>query len=231
MATMCRPLSLLPVAPPIRQVKGREECGPERELVKSKNKSQWRIGMLDARARRKRREKLPRQTAQTVEQSRREVETMEEELRQLNSIESLGPAATPPRTWFMPSSPRPPGWSPDSSTAKINLTSELINELTEEDPKQMVLDGTVETAAADSGATSSCGVDTTSDCGRYKWKDPFVPTGKPSNKGFQYRGGALGVGKELKHLPYDVRGGAKEIHTVPGQRNHLISTNKFADLT
>ena len=159
--------------------------------------------MLEARARRKRCEKLDK-LQRTIKQRRHEVETMEEELRQLDSVESPGPAATPSRTGFTPSLPCPPGWSPDPSTAKVNLTSELINELTEEELKQMVLDGTVETGVADSGATSSCGVDTTSDCGRYKWRDQFVPTGKASNKVFQYREGALGVGKELKHLPCDV---------------------------
>ena len=167
--------------------------------------------MLDARAWRKRREKLDK-LQRTIKQSRHDVETTEEELRQLDSVESPEPAATSPRTWFTPNLPRPPGWSPDFSKTKVNLTSELINELTEEELKQMVLDGTVETAISDSGATSSFGVDTTSDCGRCKWQDPFVPTGKPSNKIFQCGGGALGVGKELMHLPYGVRGGAKNPH-------------------
>ena len=76
---MCRPLSLLPVASPICQVKGREKSGPERELAKSKNKSQWRIDMLEARARRKRCKKLDK-LQRTIKQSRHEVETMEEEL-------------------------------------------------------------------------------------------------------------------------------------------------------
>ena len=31
------------------------------------------------------------------------------------------------------------------------------------------------------------------------------------------------------HLPWDVRGRAKEIHSVPGLQNHLVSTNKFVE--
>ena len=60
----------------------------------------------------------------------------------------------------------------------------------------MVLDGTVETAIVDYGATSSCEKDITSECGGYKLQEPFIPTSKPFNKVFQYEGGYLGVGKE-----------------------------------
>ena len=33
----------------------------------------------------------------------------------------------------------------------------------------------------------------------------------------------------MKHLPFDVRGKAKEIHMTPGLQNHLLSTNKFTE--
>ena len=37
------------------------------------------------------------------------------------------------------------------------------------------------------------------------------------------------MAKELKHLPWNVRGEAKEIHSVPGLKHRLMSTNKFAE--
>ena len=51
---------------------------------------------------------------------------------------------------------------------------------------------------------------------------------KPSNKIVQYGGCFLGVGKDLKHLPYIVCGKTKYIDTVPGQQNNRVSTNRFA---
>ena len=134
--------------------------------------------MLDARTQRKRREKLEN-LQRTVELGKCNVQKLEEEMCQLKSNESLRLAALPPKTWFTPSIPLPPSWSPEPATAEVNLITELANEMTEEDLK--VLDGTVETEIADFWAISSCGIDTTSDCGRYKWRDPFIPTGKQHN--------------------------------------------------
>ena len=79
----------------------------------------------------------------------------------------------------------------------------------------MVSDRTMDTAIADSGATSSCGKDNVSECSRYQIKDPLISIGQPSNI-FQYAGGNIGTEKELKRLSYDVRGAASEIHSVPG---------------
>ena len=93
----------------------------------------------------------------------------------------------------------------------------------------MVIDGSIDTAIADSGASSSCAKEPTSECGKYAVPDQLLATGKPSTKVFQYGGGELGKAKEIKHLPWDVRGAAKEIHSVPGLKNHLISTNKFVE--
>ena len=77
----------------------------------------------------------------------------------------------------------------------------------------MVLSGTVETAIADSGATSSCGKKAMSKCGTYALDtSALVATGLRSNKVFRYAEGNLGVADEVKHLPFDVRE-AKEIHT------------------
>ena len=184
--------------------------------------------MLAARVDRKRRNKLQK-LQQAVELSKWNVQLLENELQQTMPDAAPEPVDLKPTSWFEPSLPCPPGWSWEPTAAKVNLTAESINELTEADLKQMVLDGTIDTAITDSGATSSCGMDTTSNYGQYQLPDPFVAAGKPSNKIFQYGGRSLGVGKELKHLPYDVHWQAKEIHTVPGQKNHLMSTKKIAE--
>ena len=98
-------------------------------------------------------------------------------------------------------------------------TAEYINELTEQEMKQIVLDGTLETAIADSGATSSCGKESISECGTYRLKDPFASTGRPSNKLFQYTGGHIGAGKEPKRLPYEVGGEAQRNTQRSGHQN------------
>ena len=56
-----------------------------------------------------------------------------------------------------------------------------------------------------------------------------MATGLRSNKVFRYVEGNLGVADEVKYLPFDVRGQAKEIHMTPGLKNHLISTNRFVE--
>jgi len=102
--------------------------------------------------------------------------------------------------------------------------------MTEEHLKAMVLSGTIETAIADSGATSSCGKKAMSNCGAYALDtSALVATGLRSNKVFRYAEGNLGVADEVKHLPFNVRGQAKEIHMTPGLENHLISTNRFVE--
>ena len=57
----------------------------------------------------------------------------------------------------------------------------------------------------------------------------LVATGLRSNTVFIYAEGNIGVVDEVKHLPFDVRGQAKEIHMTPGLENHLISTNRFVE--
>ena len=94
----------------------------------------------------------------------------------------------------------------------------------------MVLSGTVETAIADSGATSSCGKKAMSKCGTYTLDtSALVSTGLRSNKIFRYAAGSLGMVDEVNRLPFNVRGQAKEIHMTPGLENHLISTNRFVE--
>ena len=95
--------------------------------------------------------------------------------------------------------------------------------------KQMVINRKIETAIADAGASLSCGIPLVSECGGFELKsDPFIETGRKSNKIFQYAGGGLAPATDVKELPYQVRGEAKEIHITPGIKNHLISTSKFA---
>ena len=85
-----------------------------------------------------------------------------------------------------------------------------------------VMDGSISSAIADSGAASSCG--------KYEIRgNPFKPTGRRSDKIFQYAGGEFAPADEIMHLPFQLRGKAKEIHMVPGIGHHLFSTNRLAE--
>ena len=122
--------------------------------------------------------------------------------------------------------PQPPAWKKNEGST--NPTCKLVNAITDEQLKQMVIEGSVETDIADSGATSSCGKKLFSNCGGYGLDTlSLVATGLRSNEVCRYAAGNLGMADEIKHLPFDVRGKAKEIHITPGLENHLISTNKF----
>ena len=57
----------------------------------------------------------------------------------------------------------------------------------------------------------------------------IIAIGLTSNKVFRYAAGNLGVADEIRHLPYDVRGEAKEVHMTPGLEHCLISTNRFVE--
>ena len=39
----------------------------------------------------------------------------------------------------------------------------------------------------------------------------------------------LGIADEIKHLPFNVRGKAKEVHMTPGLENHLISIHRSVE--
>ena len=126
-------------------------------------------------------------------------------------------------TWAAPTVPHPPEWKKEEEHS-TNPTCELANTITEEQPKQMVMEGKAETGIADSGATSSCGKKMVSSCKNYGLDtSSLVTTGLHSNKIFRYAAGNLGVADKIRHLPFDVRGKAKEIHMTPGLENHLIS--------
>ena len=101
--------------------------------------------MLTARVDRKRRNKLQK-LQQAMESSRWNIQQLENELKETEDQANPAPTEPKPTTWFKPSIPRPPSWTWKPAAAKVNLSAELINELTEDDLKQMVLDGTIETA-------------------------------------------------------------------------------------
>ena len=134
--------------------------------------------------------------------------------------------------------PEPPTWKSSQSDgeaeaiflAEENIFDKKQRSPAEEELRRKVINGEVPTAIADAGASSSVGKPMqTSECGRYQLaSDPFKPTGRLSNKIFQYGGGTIAKAKDIRELPYDVRGEAKEVHMVPGTQNNLISTNKFA---
>ena len=94
-----------------------------------------------------------------------------------------------------------------------------INEL-----KQGILDGTIPSAIADSGATSSVGTK------RDKKRNAFVATGRQSDKAFRMPNGEVEEASDVDKLQHDVRHPAKYVHIVPGiERDSLLSIPKFAD--
>jgi hypothetical protein len=83
-----------------------------------------------------------------------------------------------------------------------------------------VLDGSIPSTAADSGATSGIGTS----------KDPSKRTGRPSLKKFILPDGNIAPATEIAEYPFNVRDPAKELHITPGiHENSLLSTGKFAD--
>jgi hypothetical protein len=85
-----------------------------------------------------------------------------------------------------------------------------------------VLEGSIPSAAADSGATSSVGTKNDS--------QHFISTGKRSDKTFRLPNGALETAREISHLATAVRSPARDIHITPGvDETSLISTVKFAE--
>ena len=94
-----------------------------------------------------------------------------------------------------------------------------INEL-----KQGVLDGTIPSAIADSGATSNVGTK------RDKKRNAFVATGRQSDKAFRMPNGEIEEASDMDELHHNVRHPAKDVHIVPGiKRDSLLSIPKFAD--
>ncbi len=94
-----------------------------------------------------------------------------------------------------------------------------INEL-----KQGVLDGSIPSAIADSGATSSVGTK------KDRKRNVFVATGRQSDKAFRMPNGEVEEASDMGELQHDVRHPAKDVHIVPGiERDSLLSIPKFAN--
>jgi hypothetical protein len=94
-----------------------------------------------------------------------------------------------------------------------------INEL-----KQGVLDGSIPSTIADSGATLSNGTK------RDKKRNTFVATGRQSDKAFCMPNGEVEEASNMDELQHDMRHPAKDVHIVPGiERDSLLSIPKFAD--
>jgi hypothetical protein len=86
--------------------------------------------------------------------------------------------------------------------------------------QQGILDGTITTTVADSGATS--GVDITA--------NPCPRSGRPFNKRFILPSGNVIPATEIAEYPFDVRAPANKLHITPGVNQHsLLSTGKLAD--
>jgi hypothetical protein len=94
-----------------------------------------------------------------------------------------------------------------------------INEL-----KQGVLDGSIPSAIADSGATLSIGTK------RDKKRNAFVATGQHSDKAFCMPNGKVKEASNMDELQHDMRHPAKDMHIVPGiEWDSLLSIPEFAD--
>jgi hypothetical protein len=90
----------------------------------------------------------------------------------------------------------------------------------DEELRRGIMDGSISSTIADSGATAGVG---TKD-------DPSQRTGKPSDKRFILPSGAVIQATETAEYPFNVRAPAKELHITPGVSQHsLLSTGKFAD--
>ena len=90
--------------------------------------------------------------------------------------------------------------------------------------KTGVLNGTIPSAFADSGATSNVG--TTKDRARRA----FVRTGRQSNKAFRMPNGSIAAATTTDLLHHQLREPARDIHIVPSiERDSLLSVSKFVD--
>ena len=100
----------------------------------------------------------------------------------------------------------------------------MVHNLNEQQIKSGVRDGSIPSAVADTGATSSVG--TTRD----RTNHAFLPTGRQSNKAFHMPNGKVEEASNMDELNHDVCHPAKEVHKVPGiERDSLLSIAMFAD--
>jgi hypothetical protein len=96
--------------------------------------------------------------------------------------------------------------------------------MTEHQLKAGVCNGSIPSAVANTGATSSVGK--TKD----KCRNAFIPTGRQSTKAFHMPNCTVEAAMDVDKLHHNIRHPAKDIHIVPGfKRNLLLSMAKFAD--
>jgi len=89
-----------------------------------------------------------------------------------------------------------------------------------DDVKEAELSGRAPSAAYDTAATSSYGVHT----------DPFIRTGRKSDKIFRGAMGHTSAADDIRLLEHDMRDGAREVHMVPGLSDTPpISAGKLVD--
>ncbi len=95
--------------------------------------------------------------------------------------------------------------------------------MTEQQLKAGVHNGSISSAVANTGATSSVG--TTKD----KNRNAFIPTGQQSTKAFHMPNGTVEAARNVDKLHQDVPHPAKNIHIIPGiERDLQLSMAKFA---
>ena len=85
--------------------------------------------------------------------------------------------------------------------------------------KQGIMDGTIESACSDTGASSTAG----------KQTDPFKETNQISRKIFVLPTGGQAPASKKTKLLFNVRAPANEVDIVPGLQQTLLSTSKFTD--
>jgi len=87
-----------------------------------------------------------------------------------------------------------------------------------------VLNGTIASAFADSGATSHVGRKKDHD------RQAFITTGRQSNKAFRMPNGSVEEATTLDALQHSLRAPARDILIVPSiKRDSLLSVSKFVD--
>jgi hypothetical protein len=90
--------------------------------------------------------------------------------------------------------------------------------------KQGVLDGSIPSAIADSGATLSFGTK------RDRKRNAFVTTGCQLDKAFCMPNGEVEEASKMDEFQHEVRHPEKDVHIVPGiKRDSLLSIPKFVD--
>jgi hypothetical protein len=90
----------------------------------------------------------------------------------------------------------------------------------DEELRQGIMDRSIPSTIADSGATSEVGT-----------KDnPSQRTGEPSDKQFILPSGEVVQATEIAEYPFNVRAPTNELHIAPGVSQHLLlSTGKYVD--